>query len=186
MSLPCNLTSPTSAALPRVQVVGLTEAYHGDTLGAMDAVPPSPYNGRRQTPWYRPRGLFLDPPTVALVGDEWAVRLPPGLTAAEAAPTGSSGQSAQHAEHGSTAMEAFPSKQDLFSPAREASPIAKQYRQYIAAQLAQHAQRAPGTALGACILEPVLQGAGGMRFVDPLFQRLLVAACRCVGVAAWR
>lgn len=33
-------------------VLGLTNAYHGDTLGTMDAVAPSPYNGLRQTPWY--------------------------------------------------------------------------------------------------------------------------------------
>lgn len=33
-------------------VLGLTNAYHGDTLGTMDAVAPSPYNGLQQTPWY--------------------------------------------------------------------------------------------------------------------------------------
>ena len=32
-------------------VLGLANAYHGDTLGTMDAVAPSPYNGLRQTPW---------------------------------------------------------------------------------------------------------------------------------------
>jgi adenosylmethionine-8-amino-7-oxononanoate aminotransferase len=41
-------------------------------------------------------------------------------------------------------------------------------------------QEGQGRQLGAAILEPVLQGAGGMRLVDPLFQRALVEACRCV------
>lgn len=34
-----------------LEVVGITEGYHGDTLGCMDAVAPSVYNGPRQTPW---------------------------------------------------------------------------------------------------------------------------------------
>lgn len=36
-------------------VLGLEGAYHGDTLGAMDAVAPSIYNAR-QTPWCRSPG----------------------------------------------------------------------------------------------------------------------------------
>lgn len=35
----------------KLDVIGLQGGYHGDTLGAMDAVAPSPYNGMRQTPW---------------------------------------------------------------------------------------------------------------------------------------
>ena len=38
---------------PALHVVGLTNGYHGDTLGAMDAVAQSPYNNFDQTPWYR-------------------------------------------------------------------------------------------------------------------------------------
>ncbi len=39
---------------PALGVLGLANAYHGDTLGTMDAVAPSPYNGLQQTPWYIP------------------------------------------------------------------------------------------------------------------------------------
>lgn len=39
------------AVLPTLGVLGLANAYHGDTLGTMDAVAPSPYNGTQQTPW---------------------------------------------------------------------------------------------------------------------------------------
>lgn len=35
-----------------LEVVGLVDGYHGDTLGCMDAVAPSVYNSPRQTPWY--------------------------------------------------------------------------------------------------------------------------------------
>ena len=34
------------------------------------------------------------------------------------------------------------------------------------------------STLAACIIEPILQGANGMRMIDPLFQRVLVEACR--------
>ena len=34
-----------------LRVVGIEGGYHGDTLGAMDAVAPSPYNGPAQYPW---------------------------------------------------------------------------------------------------------------------------------------
>ena len=35
-----------------LHVIGLTNGYHGDTLGAMDAVAETPYNNDDQTPWY--------------------------------------------------------------------------------------------------------------------------------------
>ena len=36
--------------------------------------------------------------------------------------------------------------------------------------------------IGACILEPVMQGAGGMIMPDPAFQRALVHVCRQQGI----
>ena len=36
------------------------------------------------------------------------------------------------------------------------------------------------STLAVCIIEPVLQGANGMRMIDPLYQRVLVEACRYV------
>jgi adenosylmethionine-8-amino-7-oxononanoate aminotransferase len=35
----------------QLRVLGLDNAYHGDTLGAMNAVPGSSFNGPRQMPW---------------------------------------------------------------------------------------------------------------------------------------
>ena len=36
--------------------------------------------------------------------------------------------------------------------------------------------------LAACLIEPLIQGAGGMIQPDPMFQRLLVHACRARGM----
>lgn len=60
------------------------------------------------------------------------------------------------------------------------------YQAHIEQQLLQHVaqQREAGrdVRLAACIIEPVLQGAGGMLCVDQLFQRALVDACRKHGI----
>jgi adenosylmethionine-8-amino-7-oxononanoate aminotransferase len=32
--------------------------------------------------------------------------------------------------------------------------------------------------LGACIIEPVVQGAGGMRLIDPEFHRAMDTVCK--------
>ena len=61
-----------------LQVVALDGGYHGDTLGVMDCSPESVFNGG-QTPWYRPRGLFITAPTLGLVRGAWQVRRPPPL-----------------------------------------------------------------------------------------------------------
>jgi dethiobiotin synthetase/adenosylmethionine--8-amino-7-oxononanoate aminotransferase len=62
-----------------VQVIALENNYHGDTLGAMDCASASPFNGPLQSPWYSPRGLFLDPPYVSLSKGVWRVELPAWL-----------------------------------------------------------------------------------------------------------
>ena len=45
------MTRSPDCNLAKLEVVGIAEGYHGDTLGCMDAVAPSVYNGPRQTPW---------------------------------------------------------------------------------------------------------------------------------------
>ena len=56
-----------AANLPQVQVLAFNGSYHGDTLGTMDMQAPSVFTGPLQTPWYKPRGLFMEPPTLQLV-----------------------------------------------------------------------------------------------------------------------
>jgi dethiobiotin synthetase/adenosylmethionine--8-amino-7-oxononanoate aminotransferase len=62
----------SSTAGQALKVIALKNGYHGDTLGTMDCAEASIYNAD-QTPWYRPRGLFLDPPTCGLEAGTWKV-----------------------------------------------------------------------------------------------------------------
>ncbi|KAK9864959.1 hypothetical protein WJX84_008815 [Apatococcus fuscideae] len=108
---------------PQLGVLGLTNAYHGDTLGTMDAVAPSPYNGIKQTPWYTARGHR----SIASIYDDYIEE-----------------QMDVYHRHGAGA---------------------KEHR-----------------SVGACIIEPVMQGAGGMIIPDPAFQRSMVCVCRKKGI----
>eukprot|EP00892_Ulva_mutabilis_P009792 jgi/Ulvmu1/7185/UM034_0094.1 len=159
---------PTAGAAWRgLQVLALDGGYHGDTLGVMDCSPESVFNSG-QTPWYRPRGLFLAPPTLGLVRGSWQVRVPASLTDNEAG-----APSVEWLEAADTDA--------LFSDSRTGTPLAAAYRTAIDDALA--AQAASGRGhLAACLMEPVMQGAGGMNFVDPLFQKLVAAACRSRGI----
>lgn len=160
--------------LPQVQVLALDGSYHGDTLGTMDMQAPSVFTGPLQTPWYKPRGLFLNPPVLQMVKGTWVVKQPkdgiaPGLYGVpkwgeEEATIG------WHSRH-----EAFDwSKRDI-------SALAMQYRQGIE-QVLEDAAAATQTSgappIAALIMECVLHGAGGMNLIDPLFQRILMKVCK--------
>ncbi len=222
--LPLNRSPP--AHLATQQVLGLTEGYHGDTLGAMDAVSPSPFNGRMQTPWYTGRGLFLEPPTVVLQQGAWRVSLPPDMVAAteEAAALAAAvlpgARQKPFATQCGSREAVFALEQRMQAAGGEgAAQVAGEtaataslypfYLRYIQQQLddyeaaqqqrleasgssstsdatageAQQQQQQRRRVLGACIVEPVLQGAGGMRLIDPLYQRALVEVCRQVVAA---
>lgn len=73
------------------QVLALHNSYHGDTLGAMDCAASSPFNGPLQTPWYSGRGLFMEPPYMALVQGQWALQAP-GWLGGQAGSSGAGGQ----------------------------------------------------------------------------------------------
>jgi dethiobiotin synthetase/adenosylmethionine--8-amino-7-oxononanoate aminotransferase len=67
---------------------------------------------------------------------------------------------------------------------RLATPLAEVYRGYITRTL-EGLESARGVPrLGALVLEPLVLGAGGMIFVDPLFQRVLVDVVRARGTAS--
>lgn len=70
---------------------------------------------------------------------------------------------------------AFSSRDEVFHKGRDKSELATIYSSYISEVLS----RFKGSKnVGALIIEPVIQGAGGMHMVDPLFQRVLVNECR--------
>lgn len=152
---------PDRAAGRPMRTVTLHGCYHGDTLGAMDCAPASDFN-LKQTPWYEDRGLAFHAPTLALVDGIWTI-----VPAEDAV-------GVQGAKEGN---ESFASRDDAFDPSRDGS----QYRVDIAAVI-DAALEAGDSDLGALLIEPVLQGAGGMRLIDPAFQRALVSVCRERGI----
>ncbi|KAJ3172606.1 hypothetical protein HDU88_005935 [Geranomyces variabilis] len=139
-------------------VVGIEGGYHGDTIGVMDAASPTIYN--EEVNWYRPRGVWFDPPTVSYNNGKYQVRIPDSFAA-------------------KGVSSSYQSLSDLFSDSR-LETHAKLYAAHIQQKLAEYT--ASGNPLGALIIEPLLLGAGGMIFVDPLFQKVLVSTVRALPI----
>lgn len=144
-------------------ILGLKGSYHGDTIGAMDASEPSVYS--RSVEWYRGRGFWLDPPTlriekgkpiIRMDGEQWEgnTNLLPPLK-----------------------FDNLQQVYDVETRLQTQPAIVKIYNELIADQL-EHVEADKGFSFGAIVLEPIVMGAGGMLFVDPLFQRLLVDYAR--------
>ncbi|CAN6458914.1 unnamed protein product [Victoria cruziana] len=147
------------------KVLALSGSYHGDTLGAMEAQAPSPFTGFLQQPWYSGRGLFLDPPTVFLSNMIWKLHLPIFM---------------QSNNFGRDIL-LFSCHTQLFSRSRDTSTLSQAYSDYISMQLSSY-KGSKSSYIAALIIEPVIQGAGGMQMIDPLFQRVLVNECRKRGI----
>lgn len=136
---------------PEVGIIGLQGAYHGDTIGAMDASEANVYN--QAVDWYRGRGAWFDPPQVMVRNGQAEI-----LLSGQWIPKGS----LNHLYNVSDRLEN--------------DPMTKFYQERIEQTLNQLEEG--GQHFGALILEPVVMGAGGMIFVDPLFQRVLVDLIR--------
>ncbi|CAM0911561.1 unnamed protein product [Alopecurus aequalis] len=143
----------------QLKVLALEGSYHGDTLGAMEAQAPSAYTSFLQQPWYSGRGLFLNPPTVFIRNETCTLSLPPWI------------------QHGHLSP-GFPSLAEVFCKTRDSSSAADLYSTYISQQLSKYPLSSYREHIAALIIEPVIQGAGGMHMIDPLFQRVLVQECR--------
>ncbi|OCF35322.1 dethiobiotin synthase [Kwoniella heveanensis CBS 569] len=157
-----------------VGVIGLRGGYHGDTIGSMDASEASTFN--KAVDWYKGRGHWFSPPVVQFVDgkpsvlttgpDEWS-SLPPSLSS-----------SARSTRDGWSLP--FSTLQDIYDiPSRRSSALAAYYREHIRSTL--EGLMKEGRQFGALIMEPVCLGAGGMVFVDPLFQACLVEVIRASG-----
>ncbi|KAL8223013.1 hypothetical protein R6Q57_020412 [Mikania cordata] len=144
-----------------LKVVALTGSYHGDTLGAMDAQAPSPYTGFLQQPWYTGRGFFLDPPFVSMCNGAWKIVVPKKMNYVDVKEDTS-----------------FNSRDQVFNKSRDDSNLSSAYSTYISQELFPSSGSRKFSHAGALIIEPVIQGAGGMLMVDPLFQRILVKECK--------
>ena len=161
-------------ALPKLRILALDGSYHGDTLGAMDMQSPSIFTGSLQTPWYEPRGLFLNAPTIGLKNQKWTVEYAEELVVA-----GGAGQTSSTA---AVVLDRFENKADVFDvKKRKASSAAARYQALIDSVL-DNAERlgksGEAPEIGGLIMEPVLHGAGGMILIDPLFQSILMQKCK--------
>ncbi|EEA26644.1 hypothetical protein EYB25_002321 [Talaromyces marneffei] len=141
-----------------IKILGLKGSYHGDTIGVMDCSEPSTYN--KKVEWYRGKGYWFDYPTVGMKGARWHVTVPQVLI--------------QELGEG----EDFNSLNEVFDlDGRLRSLAGKRYTRFIKETLNRLVHK-EGFKFGALIMEPVILGAGGMLFADPLFQRCLIDVVR--------
>ena len=155
------------SGVARGELVVLTQAdcYHGDTLGAMAASEPSVFN-RGQHPWYSPKTVSLPVPTVGYCRGALAIDASALVSSAVV-------ELAQ-------SFTASSIKEVMDVESRLSSPLASAYRELLSGLVGRAVQGS--AAVGALLIEPLLQGAAGFKFIDPLYQRLLVDECRARGV----
>ncbi|OJJ69057.1 hypothetical protein ASPBRDRAFT_46339 [Aspergillus brasiliensis CBS 101740] len=146
------------ASQEQISILGLKGSYHGDTIGVMDCSEPSTFN--KKVEWYRGRGYWFDYPQVHMSQGVWKVQIPEHL------------RSALGADLEYSSLDAV---FDLES--RVASEVGQRYQEYIRETIAALVQQ-QGMKFGSLIMEPVILGAGGMLFCDPLFQRCLAEVVR--------
>ena len=145
-------------------VLGLKGSYHGDTIGAMNACDAG--DGVYTCEWHDSKGFWFDPPALT-IQDGWIViTLPPSLR--------------KFALNGGVNEEDLKwiGVRDSLNAAydvegRLETILAQVYKKFVERSL-----DSIKTEIAALVLEPLVMGAGGMIFVDPLFQRILVDVVR--------
>lgn len=140
----------------KIGVLGLRGSYHGDTIGAMDACEEGVYTCE----WHQAKGYWFEPPSVGIKNGRTFVKIPSAVA------------------HNKKNEEGQPLSRIYAVSARLDTPLASAYRKYVNGTLDKLASGPGATQLGALVLEPLVLGAGGMIFVDPLFQRVLIDAAR--------
>jgi dethiobiotin synthetase/adenosylmethionine--8-amino-7-oxononanoate aminotransferase len=140
-------------------ILGLKGSYHGDTIGAMDACDSG--DGVYTCEWHNAKGYWFEPPSVGYRDGKPQITIPNAMVEALGLPS-------------LIGVESIDWIYDVRS--RINTDLCRRYRDYVTSSLA-NLQEA-GMRIGALVLEPVLMGAGGMIFVDPLFQRVLVDVVR--------
>eukprot|EP00842_Homolaphlyctis_polyrhiza_P006664 jgi/Hompol1/699/HPOL_005386-RA len=149
---------------PKLEVIGVHGSYHGDTIGAMDISNPNTYN--EQVNWYSGRGLWFEPPTISCKNGVYCIDIPESIL-----------EQADALKYDVSELnQSLPSRNDVFDASRNNTALARLYRHYIHDRLQQAEKQ--GRIFGALVIEPIILGAGGMIWVDPVFQRELVAAAR--------
>lgn len=154
-----------------LKVLGITGGYHGDTIGAMDACDGGIFNTAVE--WYRGRGYWFDPPSVGIRDG----RVKVVVSGVDWKSSQSSAGGLTFSRDTSSWETEFKEVADVYDvESRLGSPLAHFYESHIRRTIERLV--ASGHAFGALVIEPILLGAGGMIFVDPLFQRILVDTVR--------
>ena len=141
-------------------ILGLKGSYHGDTLGAMDACYSG--DGVYTCEWHQEKGYWFDPPVVGMREGKAFVTLPPAI--------------AKLGSFETPTLEVDSLSWLYKIENRLDTNLADVYRRFIKETLQN--LTANNVRLAALVLEPLIMGAGGMIFVDPLFQRVLVDVVR--------
>ena len=145
-----------------IGILGLKGSYHGDTIGVMNCSESGVFN--KKVDWHHPWGYWFDPPTIKMVQGKWVLDIPD--------------------YEGKDGLQQVPdflynSLAEIwdFDHGLRKKIAEKYYKDYITTTL-KRLVHVEGRRFGALIMEPVLMGAGGMIFVDPLFQRTLIQVIR--------
>ncbi|KAF9790918.1 onanonoxo-7-onima-8-eninoihtemlysoneda [Thelephora terrestris] len=148
----------------KLGVLGLKGSYHGDTIGVMNACDAG--DGVYTCEWHESKGFWFDPPSLTIQDGRIVITLPRSLR--------------QFASNGGAHGEDFVwigargSLNAVYDvEKRLGTTLARVYREFIERSLDNIK-----TEIAALVLEPLVMGAGGMIFVDPLFQRVLVDVVR--------
>ena len=139
----------------KLGVLGITGSYHGDTIGAMDMCEGGTFNS--EVEWYEGRGFWFDAPCVGIKDGAVSVEPSPWIRAEV------------------TRFRTLSEVYDVSARMRSklANTYARRIRKKLRALCVDDDRR-----YGALVLEPLLLGAGGMKFIDPLFQRVLIDVVR--------
>ena len=136
-------------------VLGIARSYHGDTIGAMDMCEGGTFNSGVE--WYKGRGFWFDAPCVGIKDGAVSVESSTWMR---------------------TEMTKFRTLSEVYDvSARLSSELANTYATCIREKLRALCVE-EGRRYGALVMEPLLLGAGGMLFIDPLFQRVLIDVVR--------
>ena len=145
----------TTSVKKNLWVIGLKGSYHGDTIGAMDASEEGVYTCE----WHQAKGFWFEPPTVSIKNGDCVVTVPSPISS-------------------STSTIQFDDLHSIYNVEEKlGSSLADTYRSHVRNTLQALGQKGE-RKLASLVLEPIVMGAGGMIFVDPLFQRILVDAVR--------
>ena len=133
-------------------VAAQEDCFHGDTLGAVNVA--EAYLDR-QHPWYQQKSLCLAPPTLGYRDGVLSISLPEGMQPAE-----------------DVKYEFDSIRQAMDIDARSLPKMKSLYKEMVEIQWLVH-EHSTQQKIGSVIMEPLLLCTGGMKFIDPLWQRAM-------------